>query len=87
MADNDFGPLIWEIEAGQRPEWRDVSDRGPIYELLVPVKSLALRDGVLEPHWDSTDGKKRAQRIIPHSKLKEILPEMHGGTSGELTKS
>ena len=32
LADNDLGPLIWEIEAGRRPEWKDISNRGPIYK-------------------------------------------------------
>jgi len=30
LADNDLGPLIQEIEAGRRTEWRDISNRGPI---------------------------------------------------------
>ena len=31
VADNDLGPLIEEIETGRRPEWRDISNWGPIY--------------------------------------------------------
>jgi hypothetical protein len=38
---------------------------------------------MLEYHWESADGKKRtAQIVIPHGKVKEVLVEMHGGTSG-----
>ena len=32
LAENDLGPLIQEIETGRRPEWRDISIRGPIYK-------------------------------------------------------
>jgi hypothetical protein len=32
LADNDVGALKWEMDARRRPEWRDVSDRGPIYK-------------------------------------------------------
>jgi hypothetical protein len=42
-----------------------------------------LRNGVLVHHWELADGKKKtAQVVIPHSKVKEVLAEMHGGTSG-----
>jgi hypothetical protein len=42
-----------------------------------------LRYGVLERHWELTDGKeKTAQIVIPHSKVKDVLAEMHRGTSG-----
>jgi hypothetical protein len=38
-----------------------------------------LRDGVLERHWESADGKKKTtQIVIPYSNVKEVLAEMHG---------
>ena len=82
MADNALGPLIREMEAGPRPEWKGISDRGPIYKSYwAQWKSFALRDGVLERHWESADGKRNtAHIVIPHSKVKEVLAEMHGGT-------
>jgi len=83
LAENNLGPLIREMEAGQRLEWKDISDRGPLYKSYwAQWKSLALRDGVLERHWKSTDGKNTAQIVIPHNELKQVLAEMHGGTSG-----
>jgi hypothetical protein len=42
-----------------------------------------VRDGVLERGWESTDGKETALIVVPRSKVKEVLAEMHGGTSGE----
>jgi len=84
LADNDIGPLMRELEAGRPPEWKDISDQGPIYKSYwAQWKSLVLRNGVLVRHWESTDGKKKtAQVVIPRSKVKEVLAEMHGGTSG-----
>jgi hypothetical protein len=32
FSDDDAGPLLQEIKAEQSPEWRDISDRGPIYK-------------------------------------------------------
>jgi hypothetical protein len=38
---------------------------------------------MLERHWESTDVKKEtAQIVVPRSKVKEVLAEMHSGTSG-----
>ena len=85
LADNDLGPLMREMEAGRRPEWKDISDRGPIYKSYwAQWKSLALRNGVLVCHWESADGKKKktAQVVIPNSRVKEVLTKIHGGTSG-----
>jgi hypothetical protein len=31
LADNEMGPLLQEVEAGRRPEWKDVADRSPTY--------------------------------------------------------
>jgi len=60
LADNDLGPLIQEIDTGRRPEWRDISNRGPIYKSYwAQWKSLALMDGLLMRHWESADGKKK----------------------------
>jgi hypothetical protein len=73
-----------EVEAGQCLEWRHISDRSPIYKSYwAQLKSLAVRDGVLVHCWELTDGKKEtAQIIAPRSNVKEILAEIHGGTSG-----
>jgi hypothetical protein len=41
-----------------------------------------MRDGVLVRRWESTDRKETNQIVVPHTKVKEVLAEMHGGTSG-----
>jgi hypothetical protein len=72
------------VEAGQRPQWKDIADRSPTYKSYwAQWKSLVVRDGVLERLWESVDGRtKTAQVVIPHSKVKKVLTEMHGGPSG-----
>jgi hypothetical protein len=30
LADDDSGQLLQEVHAGQRPEWRDISDRSAV---------------------------------------------------------
>jgi hypothetical protein len=72
------------VEAGQRPEWRDIAVHSPTYKSYwAQWKSLVVRDGVLERLWESADGRtKAAQVLIPRSKVKDVLTEMHGGPSG-----
>jgi hypothetical protein len=49
-----MGPLLQEVEAGQRPEWKDIADRSPTYKgYWAQWKSLVVRDGVLERLWES----------------------------------
>jgi hypothetical protein len=69
----------------QRPEWRDISGRSPIYKSYWALwKSLGVGDGLLERHWESADGKtKMAQTVIPRGKVQEVLAEMRGGPSGD----
>jgi hypothetical protein len=72
---------LQEIEAGQRPEWRDISDRSPVYKRYwAEWKSVAVRDGVLKRQCESADGKTRtAQIVIPQSK---VIAEIHEGAPG-----
>ena len=62
LADDVVGPLLREIEAEQRPECRDISGRTSYWSRW---KSFAVRDGVLQPHWESPDGNKEAQIVTP----------------------
>jgi hypothetical protein len=32
LADEELGQLLQEVEAGQRPEWKDIADRSPNYK-------------------------------------------------------
>jgi hypothetical protein len=84
LPDDEMGPLLQEVEAGRRTEWKDIAERSPTYKRYwAQWKSLVVRDGVLERLWESVDGRtKTAQVVIPRNKVKEVLTEMHGGPSG-----
>jgi hypothetical protein len=48
LDDPDIGPILQELETGQRPEWKDIADRIPTYKSYwVQWKSLAVRNGIL----------------------------------------
>jgi hypothetical protein len=65
------------VETGQRPEWKDIADR-----YWAQWKLLAVRNGILERNWEFTDGRFTiAQRVIPRSKVKDVLTELHSGPS------
>jgi hypothetical protein len=32
LDDPDVGPILQEVETGQRPEWKDIADRSPTYK-------------------------------------------------------
>jgi len=61
------GPLLREMEAGHCPERRDISERNLIYKSYwAQWKSLVVRDGMLEHHWESADRMMwTAQIAIP----------------------
>jgi hypothetical protein len=83
LADTDMKRQLRKVETGQRPEWEAISDQGSIHKCFwAQWKSLALRNGVLVRHWESADGKRIAQVVIPRSRVKEVPTEMHGCTPG-----
>jgi hypothetical protein len=75
------GPILQEVETGQYPEWKDTVNNSPIYKsCLAQKRSLVVRDGMLEHHWESANGRtKTAQIVLPWSKIKEVLRELHEG--------
>jgi hypothetical protein len=32
LDDPDIGPIVQDLETGQRPEWKDIADRSPTYK-------------------------------------------------------
>jgi hypothetical protein len=82
LKDPDIGPILQEIETGQRPEWKDIADRSPTYKSFwAHWKSLAVRNGILEHNWESANGRVTiAQIVIQRSKVKDVLTELHDGT-------
>jgi hypothetical protein len=54
-----------------------------LQQLLGSVEVAALRNGILERNWESVDGRSTiAQIVIPRSKVKDLLTEVHDGPSG-----
>jgi hypothetical protein len=48
LDDPDIGPILQELETGQRPEWKDIADCSPTYKSYwAQCKSLAVRNGIL----------------------------------------
>jgi hypothetical protein len=43
LNDPDIGPILQEVETGQRPEWKDITDRS----YWAQWKSPTVRNGVL----------------------------------------
>jgi hypothetical protein len=54
LNDPDIGPILQEVETGQRPEWKDIADRSPTYKSYwAQWNSLAVTNGILERNWES----------------------------------
>jgi hypothetical protein len=69
-----WGKILQEVEAGQHPKWKDIAGRSPIYKSYwAQWKSLMVRDGMLEHHYELADGRtKTAQIVLPQSEVKEV---------------
>jgi hypothetical protein len=85
LNDLDIGPILQEVETGQRPQWKDIVDPSPMYKSYwAQWKLLAVRNGILERNWESANGRSQiAQVVIPRSIVKDVLMELHSGSSGD----
>jgi hypothetical protein len=72
------------MEARQCLGWKETANHSFTYNIYWALwKSLAVKDGILECHWDSTNRQyKIAQTVIPQSKVKDILAKLDRGPSG-----
>jgi hypothetical protein len=87
LAD-DVGQLLQEPAVGQRPEWRDISDRSPVYKShWAHWKSLAVRDGVPERHRESADGKTKATQSFPAARLRKCWRKYMEDLPGDTLES
>jgi hypothetical protein len=49
LSDPDIGPILQEVETGQKLKWKDIANRNPTYKSYwAQWKSLAVRNGILE---------------------------------------
>jgi hypothetical protein len=65
-------------------EEKDITICSPMYRSSwAQWKSLIVRDGILEGHWESADGpSKIAQIVLPWSRANDVLTELYCGSSG-----
>jgi hypothetical protein len=84
LNDPDIGPILQEVETGQRPQWKDIADRSSTYKnYWAQWKSFAVRNGILERNWESANGRSQiAREVIPRSRVKDVLTELYSGPSG-----
>jgi hypothetical protein len=83
LNDPDIGNIIQEVENGDRPEWIDIADRSPTYSYWAQWNSIAVITGILERNWESANRRSQIDQIVlPRSMVKDVLTELHGGTSG-----
>jgi hypothetical protein len=78
-----MGQILQEVEAGQHPEWKDITDCSPIYKSYwAQWNSLVVTDSMLEHCWESVNRRtKTAQTVLPWKEVKEVLAEIHRGPS------
>jgi hypothetical protein len=81
LTDQDIGPILEEVETRQHPEWKDIADHSTTYRSYwAQWKSLAVRNGILEHHWEFADRHSKVDQIIlPQRRVDDVLTELHGG--------
>jgi len=84
LDDPDLRPIMEYMAIGNRPEWKEISAESQALKCYwAQWDSLTLIDGTLQRTWESADGKeKKLQIVVPASRRREVLAELHGGTSG-----
>ena len=84
LTDSDLKPIMEYKAIGNRPEWKDISAESQNLKCYwAPWDSLTLIDKTLQRTWKSADGKEiKLQILVPASRRREVLAEIHGGTSG-----
>jgi hypothetical protein len=68
LNNQDTGPILEEVETGQRPEWKDIADCRPMCKSYwAQGKGLAVSNGILQQQWESADDKKLSSSTSEHS--------------------
>ena len=83
--DEDNGPLVRRKEDEiERPGSSKISDESPSFKALWAQRdSLHVENGLLNRAWESPDGRHvTMQLVVPVTRIKEVLREMHSGSSG-----
>ena len=84
MKDEDIAPIFEWMERGVKPQWQQIAKHGEITKSYwAQWDSLATQRGVLYRKWETEDGENfHLQLILPKTRVKEVLEEIHNGISG-----
>ena len=84
MKDEDIAPIFEWMERGVKPQWQQIAKHGEITKSYwAQWDSLAIQRGVLYRKWETEDGENfHLQLILPKTRVKEVLEEIHNGISG-----
>jgi hypothetical protein len=74
----------YRAHSGGNRDRADIVDCSPTYKSYwAQRKSLAVRNGILERHWESVESRSKIeQRVLLWSRVNEVPTELHGGPSG-----
>ena len=84
-ADKNIGPLLrWKEDGMDQPGWSEISGDSPSFNALwAQWDSLHVENELLKRAWESPDGRRvTMQLVVPTTKIKEVLQEMHNGSFG-----
>jgi hypothetical protein len=84
LNDQDIGLILEEVETRQHPEWKEITDRSLTYKSYwTQWETLAMNNCILQRQWESANGQSEiAQIVLPRSRVKDVLTELHGEPSG-----
>jgi hypothetical protein len=61
---DDDGPILWEMQCAEHPEWKEMADHSPTYKSYwAQWNSLVVRDGVLECQWEAASRLYKTDQI------------------------
>ena len=87
LIDESIAPVLRWKEQGERPDWKEVSDKSPTLKCYWSQwDMLAVKEGVLVKRWESDDGKEfKWLLVLPRSLRKQALDMLHSSkTAGHL---
>lgn len=82
--DEDISPIVEWKDKGARPSWKEVAGSSEAAKSYwAQWDSLVMESGVLKRKWETANGKSfRFQIVVPRVRVKEVLDELHSGSSG-----
>jgi hypothetical protein len=81
-----WGQLYWKWRLESIGCWKDIANCSPTFKgYWAQWSTLVVIDGIVKQHWESADRWfERAQIVLTQSKVKKVMGEVHGESSGPL---